>query len=391
MDDDMQPQKKGVSRRGVLIGGAVGVAGIGAISVLGNLNSGGSVEGDCISTDISDSDKKLNVSNWPEYMDEDDGDYVSTLTAFQQSTGIAVSYVADVNDNVEFYAKVRNQLSACQPTGRDLFMVTDWMAARMIDAGWIQKLDKANVPNLDAHLLSSLQGVGWDPKREYSAPWQAGFTGIAYNKSLVGEVGSITELLTREDLKGRVTLLTEMRDSMGLIMLSQGADPSNFDGDDWGNALEALSKARTDGQIRAFTGNEYITDLAAGNIAACVAWSGDVAAAEDENLAFITPEEGMMIWADNMLIPNQSAHKKNAEKWIDYYYDPKVAALLAAYVWYVCPVNGAREEMEKIDPTLVDNPLIFPTEEYLAQTNSFMALDEATAQKYEKDFADVTG
>lgn len=388
--DEQPTAKKGVSRRGLLIGGAAGVAAVGALSFF-NTQNRKQVDGDCISVDTSATDKKLSISNWPEYIDEDDGDYVSTLTQFGQDMGIDVSYVADVNDNSEFFAKVVNQLGACAPTGRDMFMLTDWMAARMVQAGWIQKLDKANVPNLDKNLLSSLQGVGWDPNREYSAPWQSGFTGIAYNKSLVGEVGSITDLLTRSELKGRITLLTEMRDTMGLIMLSNGADPANFTDDDFSKALETLDKANAGGQIRAFTGNDYINDLAAGNIAACVAWSGDVAAAEDENLVFLPPEEGMMIWSDNMLIPNQAAHKANAERWIDYYYDPEIAARLAAYVWYVCPVEGAQAEMEKLDPSLVDNPLIFPTADYLAKTHDFMALDEAKANSYEQDFASVSG
>lgn len=388
-DDEPMP-KKGVSRRGLLIGGAVGAAGIGALTFFNTQGSGKANPG-CISTDLSSTEKKLTISNWPQYIDEDDGDYVSTLTQFIKDKGIDTAYTADVNDNSEFFAKVVNQLKACEPTGRDMFMLTDWMAARMIDAGYIQKLDKAKVPNLDANLISSLQGVGWDPNREYSAPWQSGFTGIAYNKSLVGEVGSMADLLTRSDLKGRITMLTEMRDTMGLLLLSDGKDPAKFTDDDWGNALDKLDKARSDGQIRAFTGNEYINDLAAGNIAACIAWSGDVAAAEDENLVFLPPEEGMMIWADNMLIPNKSSHKANAEEWINYYYDPEIAARLAAYVWYVCPVNGAQAEMEKIDPSLVDNPLIFPTAEYLAATHSFMALSDSKANSYEQDFANVSG
>ena len=391
MDEVTPPEKKkGISRRGILVGGAVGVAGVAAYAMFGNRGGGGPAT-DCVTTDLSASEPTLSVSNWPEYIDEDDGDYLSTLTEFQQTSGLDVTYTPDVNDNVEFFAKVRAQLGACQPTGRDLFVLTDWMAARMIEAGWIQQLDKANVPNLDANLISGLQGVGWDPNRDYSAPWQSGFSGIAYNKSLVGEVGSMNELLTRSDLKGKVTMLTEMRDTMGLLLLSEGADPANFTDDQWGTALDKLAKARADGQIRAFTGNEYITDLAAGNIAACVAWSGDVAAAEDENLVFLPPEEGLMIWSDNMLVPVQGMHKANAEQWINYYYDPAVAAKLAAYVWYVCPVAGAREEMEKVDPSLVDNPLIFPDEDYLAQTHAFMALDDAKASEYEKAFADVTG
>jgi spermidine/putrescine transport system substrate-binding protein len=372
----------------VLLGGALGVA---SLATLPLFSTPGKQQNPlkCMAPDMSDTDKKLIISNWPAYIDEDDDGYESTMTQFMNKYGIDVTYVPDVNDNIEFFSKVVNQLGSCQPTKRDMFMLTDWMAARMIQMGWIQPITKANVPNLDANLISSLRGVGWDPNRDFSAPWQAGFTGIAYNKSLVGEVRTMDELLTRPDLKGKITVLTEMRDTMGLLLLSDGADPANFTQDQWDAAMEKLRKARTDGQIRAFTGNEYINDLAAGNIAACTAWSGDVAAAEDENLVFLPPEEGMMIWADNMLIPNMASHQRNAEKWIDWYYDPYIAALLADYVWYVCPVEGAREQMESIDPDLVDNPLIFPTEEYLKSTHSFMALEEYQAREYEGEFADV--
>lgn len=381
-----------VSRRNVLVGGALGVASLAALPLF---STPGKQQDPmkCIAPDLSETDKALIVSNWPEYIDIDDpdNDYVSTATLFAENYGIDLTYVQDVNDNVEFFSKVVNQLGSCQPTKRDLFMLTDWMAARMINMGWIQKFNKANVPNLDANLISSLQGVGWDPNRDYSAPWQSGFTGLAYNKSLVGEVRTMDELLTRPDLKGKVTLLTEMRDTMGLLLLSDGSDPENFTDAQWDSAMDKLRKARNDGQIRAFTGNEYVNDLANGNIAACVAWSGDVAAADDENLVFLPPEEGMMVWSDNMIIPNMASHQLNAERWINWYYDPKIAALLAAYVWYVCPVVGAREEMENIDPTLVDNPLIFPTEEYLAATHAFMALTEAQMRDYEGEYADVSG
>jgi spermidine/putrescine transport system substrate-binding protein len=355
----------------------------------------------CTAKDVSSTDKRLVVSNWPEYIDEDADGYKSTMTLFQERTGVRVSYTADVNDNNDFFAKVKNQLGACQPTKRDMFMLTDWMAARMIQMGWIQKLDKANVPNVDANLISSLRGVGWDPNRDYSAPWQSGFTGIAYNKKLVPEVRTMDELLTRADLRGKVTMLTEMRDTMGLMLLSEGKDPSKFTAADWDAAIGKLEKARRRGQIRAFTGNDYINDLAAGNIAACVAWSGDVAAAGNDDLVFTKPEEGLMIWSDNMIVPNLASHKTNAEKWIDYYYEPETAARLAAYVWYISPVQGAQQAMEKVGPELVkaglidsvesmvENQLIFPTEEYLKSTHSFMALDEATMRQYEGDFNNV--
>ncbi len=344
----------------------------------------------CAATDRS-SDGRLIVSNWPEYIDQPEDGYVTTMAEFEKETGITVSYTADVNDNNEFFAKVVNQLGACEPVNRDMFMLTDWAAARMIQMGWIQPLDPANVPNLHNNLISSLRDLSWDPERGYSAPWQAGLTGIAYNKAKVKEVRSFDELLNRSDLKGRVTLLTEMRDTMGFMLLKNGADPADFTDDQWGVAMDDLRKSSDAGQIRAFTGNEYVQDLAAGNILACEAWSGDVLAAGDPNIEFVVPEEGLMIWADNMLIPNQAEHHANAEKWIDYYFRPDVAAKLAAYVNYICPVQGAQAEMEKIDPELAADPLIFPDDETLAKTNSFMALEEFQMREYEGDFADVTG
>ena len=377
-----------LDRRTLLRGlGGAAVAGALVLSGCGTPQRKQAAE-DCKSEDLSGSEKQLVISNWPEYLDEGKN---NTLADFEKATGIKVDYTADVNDNDEFFAKVQNQLGSCTTTKRDMFVLTDWMAAKMIQAGWIQKLDKSKVPNLDANLISGLQNASFDAKREYSAPWQSGMTGIAYNKSKVKEVKSFDELVTRSDLKGRISLLTEMNDTMGLMLLSEGADPSNFTDAEWQTAMEKLQKAVGDGQIRSFTGNEYIQDLSAGNVVACEAWSGDVAAAEDENLVFVTPEEGLMIWADNMLVPNKATHKGNAEEWINFYYEPEVAAKLAAYVWYICPVNGAQEAMEKVDASLVDNELIFPTDETLKVTHSFMALEGKKDREYRGAFADAIG
>jgi len=345
----------------------------------------------CQETDLSDAQKRLVVSNWPEYIDEDDGKYVSTLSEFERKTGIKVSYTADVNDNNEFFAKVSNQLGSCSSSKRDMFMLTDWMAARVIQVGWIQKLDASNVPNLHDNIIDSLAAPAWDKNRDFSAPWQSGLTGIAYNKKKVKEVKSFQELLTRPDLNGRVSLLTEMRDTMGFALLAVGADPGKFTDADWQKAIESMRKAKSDGQVRAFTGNDYVQDLSAGNILAAEAWSGDIANAGDDNLVWIPPEEGVMIWADNMLVPNLATHKINAEKWINYYYEPEVAAKLAAYNSYICPVKGAQEAMKKVDKDQVDNELIFPTEKTLSVSHRFMALDEFQNRTYEKDFSDVTG
>jgi len=385
-----------ISRRTILRGSAGAALGIGSLAALKLpvFGTSGSTQNpaDCFAKDLSASEKQFVISNWPGYMDEDKP---TTLQDFEKRTGIKVRYDIDVNDNLEFFAKVKNQLGSCESSKRDMFVLTDWMAARMIQVGWIQKLDATKVPNLHANVIDALKSPAWDPGRDYSAPWQSGLTGIAYNKKKVKEVKSFADLMTRPDLKGRISLLSEMRDTMGFMLKLNGADPASFTDAQWDQSLETLRKARRAGQVRAFTGNEYIQDLAAGNILACEAWSGDVAAAENEDLVFVTPEEGLMIWADNMLVPNLATHQANAEKWIDYYYEPEVAARLADYVYYICPVKGAEEAMEKIDPDLLANKalknLIFPDDDTLKQTVKFMALDEAQIRRYEGDFADVTG
>jgi spermidine/putrescine transport system substrate-binding protein len=385
---------RGLTRRGVIRGGgAVAFVGLSAAALKLPLFGveGAQVESaSCVGTDISATDKRVVISNWPAYIDPRRTSK-STATVFENTTGIKVDYTPDINDNNEFYAKVKNQLGSCQTIKRDMIVMTDWMAARMIDLGWIQKLDASKIPNCHQNLIAPLRDRPWDPDLSRHVPWQSGLTGIAYNADATGEVKSFEELITRPDLKGRISLLTEMRDTMGFMLKVVGADPDKFSDDDWHNAIDKLQSVVSAGQVRAFTGNEYIQDLAAGNIVACEAWSGDVFQVDNPAVKFVTPEEGLMLWSDNMMVPNLAQHETNAEAWMNYYYQPDVAAKLASWVNYICPVEGAREEMEKINPDLVDSPLIFPDEETLSKTMAFMALDAKQITQYEGEFADVTG
>jgi spermidine/putrescine transport system substrate-binding protein len=384
----------GISRRGLLKGGGGAVFAVGSLGALKLFNVPDAKQNpmSCMATDLSATQKNLIVSNWPAYIDPIKKS-TSTLQVFEQQTGISVSYTDDVSDNSEFFAKVRNQLGACQPIGRDIMVLTDWMAGRMINLGWIQPLDPKQIPNVHQNLIPALQGRLWDPDLKYHAPWQSGLTGIAYNAKETSKVFSFEELLTRGDLKGRITLLSEMRDTMGFMLKVVGAKPEKFTKDEWTKAIAKLDEAVGRNQVRAFTGNEYIQDLTAGNIVACEAWSGDVIQAQydNPNIKFVTPTEGLSLWADNMLVPNQASHTLNAEKWMNYYYEPEVAAKLAAWVNYICPVVGAQKEMEKIDKSLVENPLIFPTEDSLKDAFSFMALNEEQNTEYERDWSNVIG
>jgi spermidine/putrescine transport system substrate-binding protein len=391
-----------VTRRTVLRGlsaGALTAAGAGLLSACGTEGAQQTAQS-CQSTDLSAKQKTLHFSNWPLYIDEAkvtrNGQKVTvypTLQRFQKQTGINVEYVTDVNDNAEFFGVVRNQLAACEPTGRDVFVLTDYMAARMVDLGWIQKLDQSNLPNVESNLVANLQSPPWDPSRQYGIPWQSGLTGIAYNAKLTKEVRTFDELLTRPDLKGKISLLSEMHDTMLFMLLLVGATPERFTAEQFAQATERLQKAVDSGQVRAFTGNEYAQDLVKGNVVACEAWSGDVIQLQFQNpdIKFVAPEEGLSLWSDNMLVPNKATHKTNVETMMNYYYQPDVAAQLAAWVNYICPVQGAREEMTKIDPSLADNPLIFPDDAMLRDAHTLRALSPDEEQDYQRQFASVIG
>jgi spermidine/putrescine transport system substrate-binding protein len=390
---------RSLSRRGFLRGtaasGAV-IAGAGLLSACGTPAAKVASANQAAATDLSDKDKVVNFSNWPSYIDIDAKVATDhpTLDAFKKQTGITVAYVEDINDNQTFYGKIQPQLQAGQDTGRDLIVMTDWKAAQMVKQNYVQRIDHANTPNLPGNIIAGpLHAPAWDPARAYSAPWQSGLTGICYDKKKTQPVASISDLLTRPDLKGKIAVLTEMRDTIGLIMLDQGVDPGAFTDDEFHAAISMLQKAKDSGQIRAFTGNEYIQSIKKGDIVACLAWSGDVIAmqADRPEMTWSPPAKGVMQWADNMLIPNKAQHKKNAELLMNYYYDPKVAAQLAAYVNYICPVQGAQEAMQAIDAGLAKNPLIFPTDADRANFHSFKPLNDADTLKYEGLFDHVTG
>ncbi|MGE0820279.1 MAG: spermidine/putrescine ABC transporter substrate-binding protein [Candidatus Nanopelagicales bacterium] len=345
--------------------------------------------------DKSDTEKVVNWSNWVSYIDTDDtsGDR-PTLVEFEKQTGIKVTYTEDVNGNSEFYAKVRAQLEQGRDIGRDIVVLTDWMAGTWVSKGYALPLNDANIPN-KKNVLPALANPAFDPNRAHTLPWQSGFAGLGYNKALLKEITGKDTMATLDDLwnpalKGKVTVLDEMRDTIGLIMMSQGKDPSNFTDDDFSAASAVLQEQLDKGQIRQVTGNDYLTALENKDVVAVIGWSGDVAALGGD-YEWVLPESGGTLWTDNMLIPAMAAHQKNAETVMNYYYDPKVAAQVAAYVQYITPVQGVKEEIAKIDPTLVDNQLIFPSDETLSKVKIFMPLTPEQQTKYELEFQQLIG
>ena len=384
-----QARRSQLSRRHLLQGAGVGAT---ALALAACAPSGSSAPKPA--EDISDTDKTLTWSNWPAYIDEDDDGNYPTLMRFTEQTGIEVDYKVDIDDNNTYYGTIKDQLALGQPTGADTFCLTEWMVARLIRFGYVQDLDAANIPN-KKNLAPALLNPDFDPGREKSLPWQNGFAGIAWDTDVLpGGLESVDDLW-KPELKGKVTVLSEMRDTMGLILLSQGVDISGADWgiDEFSAAIEVLEEHVTSGQILGIKGNEYLEDFASGNAVAGIVWSGDITAANIEagyeKFKFALPDSGGTLWGDTFVVPMGSPRKKNAETLMNYYYEPEVAAEVAAWVNYITPVVGAQEVAAELYPEIAEDQLIFPNAETLSNAHIFRTLDSADDQAFNAEFQRV--
>jgi spermidine/putrescine transport system substrate-binding protein len=305
---------------------------------------------------------ELTISNWPLYIDK------QTIPDFEEETGVSVKYIEDVNDNAEFFGKMQPQLDQGESGGRSIFVVTDWMASKMYELGYLQDLDKSAIPNVEENLLPSLRDPAFDPGRSFSVPWQGGMTGIIVRTDLAPDVRSICDLFDPE-YKGKVEMLTEMRDTVPLVMKCNGVDLEQATEQDWLDAIDKIKQAADDGQIRRFTGNDYARDLTSGDAAAVIGWSGDAVQlqADNPNIEWRMPTEGCMLWFDNMVIPVGAPNPAAAEAFMNYVYDPENQAQIESYVNYVTPVTGTKEIMLKEDPELANNQLVFPSDKFTSK------------------------
>ncbi|MEN9516933.1 MAG: hypothetical protein RL590_1470 [Actinomycetota bacterium] len=378
-----------ITRRSLLVGAGA----IGAATLLASCSNESDSEGIVSPEDVGGT---VRWANWTAYLDQKKVDGKRTypsLNKFTESTGIEVDYLVDYNDNDEFYGKVQENLKAGNDIGYDIVTPTDWMTARWIRLGYAQELDAANIPN-KSNILDTLANVSFDEGRNYSLTWQSGFGGFGWNKDVVKEDIVSVEQLFSSKYKGRVEVLSEMRDTMGIILQYQGVDISKpFTEDEFMNGIDFLQKMIADGFIRQVKGNDYLEDLANGDAVAVIGWSGDMFSENlsGQNYGFAIPESGGTLWSDNMLIASTSANKSNSEKLMNHYYDPAIAAEVAAWVNYICPVKGAREEMEKIDPELANSPFIFPDDSTLSQVSVFRGLSAEEEFNFSAAFQEAIG
>jgi spermidine/putrescine transport system substrate-binding protein len=382
-----------LTRRRLLRRGAAGALSMSAIAYLAACGDTGGGKESAKVIPKGQLSKTLYVANWPLYIDSKNPNK-GTLGKFKQKYGAKVKYVEEINDNDQFFGKVRQQYARGNSGGRDLHVVTDWMAGRMQRLGYVQKLDKSQLPNVQKNLLDVLRHPSFDRNRDYSVPWQGIQAGIIYRKDKVKREPKSVNDIFDPAYKGKVTMLTEMRDTVGLVMLGIGEDPETFKGVDPAlKAIDKVDKASKSGQIRRFTGNEYTKDITKGDSWLIYGWSGDAVQlqADNPNIRFVQPEEGFTFSNDNMQVPVGAPHAFTGEKFMDFVYRPEIQAAIAEYVNYVTPVKGVKEIIQKKDPKLASSQLIFPDDETLKRAKIFRDLKPDEERRINEAFQKVIG
>ncbi|RGE24392.1 PotD/PotF family extracellular solute-binding protein [Leucobacter sp. wl10] len=377
-----------MSRRQLLRGASLGVAALGAGALASCAGPSGPGDG---------SGGTVRWANWTYYLDYDEaaGDWPS-LNAFMERTNIRVEYFEDIDDNKTFIAKIKDQLKLGQDTGYDVFVPSDTTIVRLLEQQQLKQFDRELMPNVSANMIDMVRQASFDPDRTWSIPYQAGMTGLVYNARLYPKGVREVSDLWATDLKGKVSLLTEQEDTLGLIMLEQGVDVEGDWGDDeFEAALKVVREQLGSGQVATVKGNSYTQDLQQETVWAGMAWSGDIAIlneeAGEEIWKFVVPESGASVFIDSFCMPKATRAFEQVHKLVDYYYEPEVAAQVAEYVQYVCPVAGAQEAMAERNPELAENPLIFPDEEMSKRIFDVRSLTAEEDNRYTQAFQKVLG
>ncbi|GIH27522.1 ABC transporter substrate-binding protein [Acrocarpospora phusangensis] len=332
-------------------------------------------------------------ANWPEYMPEDQG----PLKQFQQATGITYEYKEVIQENADFFGKSEPQLRAGQPLGYDIIVMTNGLQlAKMIALGYLVSLDHKQLPNFAANAGAKYKNPSFDPNNQFTIPWQAGVTGIAYNTKYVDEDITSIQSLFDKKYEGKVGMMADAQEIANFGMFAVGVDPDKSTQADWEKAGAKLKEQRDSGVVRKYYDQSYIDAVAKGDIWLSQAWSGDVFQRQlaGEPVKFVVPAEGGTIWIDNMAIPKGAANPVDALMLMDFMYKPEIAAELTEYIQYVTPVPGVQAILagkdDKDAKALAESPLIFPSDADYAKLRSYKTLTSAEESVFNGIFQTIT-
>jgi spermidine/putrescine transport system substrate-binding protein len=373
------------SRRRFLVGGGAAAAAL-ALAACGSQAGSPASSTSAAPDDGSPASGLLRISNWPLYIAPD------FVTQFQQASGLKVDYREDYNDDEEWFAKNKEPLSRKQDIGCDLVIPSETIDARLMRLGWLSEIRAARWPH-KANLQPALLNAAIDPGRKYTAPYMSGLVGLAYNAKATGRDIKGVDDLWDPKFAGRVSMLSDTQDGLGMVMLAQGNSPTDPTSDTVNKAIDLVREQKDKGQLRRFTGNDYTNDLAAGNLAIAQAYSGDIVQLQADNpdLKFVIPEAGGTMTLQSMVIPYTTQNQKGAEAFIDYVYDRANYAKLVAFTRYIPVLTDMTDALNKVDPSAATNPLINPPADVLARVKQWPPLTDEQVKEYTTAYATVTG
>jgi spermidine/putrescine transport system substrate-binding protein len=391
--DPAVPSRLGTNRTtrrrfltGSVIGAATALVGPSVLAACASSGSPSSSPTTMATDDGAPATGLLRVSNWPLYIAE------GFVADFQKSTGLTVDYQENYNDDEQWFAKNKDPLSHRQDIGCDLVVPSAVISARLHGLGWLNEIRESRWPN-KKNLQPALLNASIDPGRKVTAPYMSGMVGLAYNRAATNRDITSVDDLWDTAFKGKVSVLSDTQDGLGMVMLSQGNSPETPSTESVQKAVDLIREQRDKGQIRRFTGNDYADDLAAGNIAIAQAYSGDVVQLQADNpdLRFVIPEAGGTLTVQNMVIPYTTRNQKAAEAWINYVYDRDNYAKLVAYTRYIPVLSDMTDALNKVDPTAASNPLINPPKEILDRVEQWPSLSDEQVTEFNTAYVAVTG
>ncbi|MGV9422638.1 polyamine ABC transporter substrate-binding protein [Streptomyces sp. NPDC003674] len=348
---------------------------------------------------------RLDFVNYTQYIDVDPADQSKhpTLDAFTRESGIRVTYNELIDDSASWFGKIQPEFASGQGIGYDLMVVGgDSYLGKYIELGYLAPLDHSRLPNFARYGGAAFKNTSFDHGNVYTVPWQSGMTGIGYDPARVGRRITSWQDLLDPRLRGRVGMWNDAVQMGNIALLAVGVDPETSTHADWRKAAAWLRRQRDAGMVRSYSTSTYQSSLQRGDLAASLVYSGDVFQANQSGsrLEFVIPDEGGLLWTDNLCIPSTAAHPVDALTYMDYAYRPEVAARISETVQFVCPVPAARRVVARdaaaatgrrrtVLDALSTSPLVFPTEADQSKLRRLRVLDQEEEKQWNALFEPI--